>query len=155
MGACSMDLRENIVASVKKGVPKSEPAYTPGSGGCDHGASKSYRRRTCRTHLAHCASRLGPYTRGYTHLRHAYSACGGLHADGSVPRRTDAWLRPIERAPGSLGALLSGWRGGAGSGGVIHVGRSCRVGGDRTAAWPSRWSARAGLVAAGDLGLSP
>ena len=34
-----MDLREKIVASVKKGVPKSEPAYTPKSGGgCDHGA---------------------------------------------------------------------------------------------------------------------
>ena len=57
--------------------------------------------------------------------------------------------------PGSLGALLSGWRGGAGTGGVIHVGRTCRVSGDRTAAWPGRWSGRAGLVAAGDLGLSP
>src|SRR5215216_328354 len=155
MGACSMDLRENIVASVKKGVPKSESAYTPRSGGCDHGPSKNHRRGTCRTYWAHCASRLGPYTRGYTHLPHAYSACGGLHADGSVRRRTDAWLRPIERAPASLGALLSGWRGGAGSGGVIHVGRSCRVGGDRTAAWPGRLSASAGLVAAGDLGLSP
>ena len=29
------------------------------------------------------------------------------------------------------------------------------VGGDRTAAWPSRWSARPGPVAPGDLGLSP
>ena len=34
-----MDLTEKIVASVKKGVPKSESAYTPRSGGCDHGAS--------------------------------------------------------------------------------------------------------------------
>src|SRR5919199_6976738 len=107
MGACSMDLREKIVASVKKGVPKSESAYTPRSGGCDHGASKSYRRGSCRTHSAHCGSRLGPNTRGYTHLRHAYSACGRLYAHGSVRRRTDAWLRRIERAPGSLGALLS------------------------------------------------
>jgi len=33
-----MDLRAKIVASVKKGVPRSETAYTPRSGGCDHGA---------------------------------------------------------------------------------------------------------------------
>src|SRR5215210_8775790 len=140
-----MDLREKIVASVKKGVPKSESAYTPRSGGYDHGPSKNHRRGTCRTHWAHCASRLGPYTRGYTHLPHAYSACGGLHADGSVRWRTDTRLRRIEPEPRSLGALLSGWRGGTGTCAVIHVGRSCRVGGDRTAARPGRWSARAGL----------
>jgi hypothetical protein len=29
MGAYSMDLREKIVASVKKGVPKSQTAYNP------------------------------------------------------------------------------------------------------------------------------
>src|SRR5215218_10851031 len=155
MGAYSMDPGEKIVASVKKGVPKSETAYTPRSGGCDHGAWKCHWGGACRSHWAHCASRLGPHTRGNTHLPHACSACGGLHADGSVRRRTDAWLRRIEREAGSLRALLSGWRGGAGSGGIIHVGRSCRVGGDRTAAWAGRWSARAGLVAAGELGLSP
>jgi hypothetical protein len=33
-----MDLREKIVASVKKIVPESETAYTLRSGGCDHGA---------------------------------------------------------------------------------------------------------------------
>jgi hypothetical protein len=38
MRAYSMDLREKIVESVKKGVPESEAAYTPRSGGCDHGA---------------------------------------------------------------------------------------------------------------------
>src|SRR5215217_4788859 len=116
---------------------------------------KRHRRGTCRTHWAHCGSRVGPYTRGCTHLRRAYSACGELHADGSVRRRTDAWLRRIEREPASLGALLSRWGGGAGTGAVIHVGRTCRVGGDRTAAWPGRWSAGPGLVAPGDLGLSP
>src|SRR5215204_7072182 len=37
--AYSMDLREKVVASVKKGIPESEAAYTtPRSGGCDHGA---------------------------------------------------------------------------------------------------------------------
>src|SRR5215204_2354527 len=36
--AYSMDLREKIVASVKKIVPESETAYTLRSGGCDHGA---------------------------------------------------------------------------------------------------------------------
>jgi hypothetical protein len=39
MRAYSMDLREKIVASVKKGIPESEAAYTtPRSGGYDHGA---------------------------------------------------------------------------------------------------------------------
>jgi hypothetical protein len=33
-----MDLREKIVASVKKGILESEAAYTtPRSGGCDYG----------------------------------------------------------------------------------------------------------------------
>jgi hypothetical protein len=39
--------------------------------------------------------------------------------------------------------------------GVVHFRRSRRVGGDRTSAWPRRWPARTGLVAPGDLGLSP
>ena len=39
MSAYSLDLREKIVASVKKGIPESEAAYTtPRSGGRDHGA---------------------------------------------------------------------------------------------------------------------
>jgi hypothetical protein len=38
MRAYSMELREKIVASVKKGAPESEAANTPRSGGCDHGA---------------------------------------------------------------------------------------------------------------------
>src|SRR5215204_923837 len=147
---------ESRSSHAQEGCPQERICLYPyRSGGCDHGASTCHRRGTRRTHWAHCGSRLGPYTRGCTHLPHAYSACGRVHADGSVRRRADAGLRRIERAPGSLGALLSGWRGGAGTGAVIHVGRSCRVGGDRTAAWPGRWSARAGLVAPGDLGLSP
>src|SRR5215217_9154549 len=97
MRTYSIDLREKIVASVKLGIPERQVAYTtPSSEGRDHGACKRHQQGTCRTHSAHGGSRLGPYTRGYTRLPHACSACGGLHADGSVRRRTDAWLRRIE-----------------------------------------------------------
>jgi hypothetical protein len=45
-----MDLREKIIVSVKKSVPKSQTAYTLTSGGCDHGAWKRHQL-TCKSLL--------------------------------------------------------------------------------------------------------
>src|SRR5215207_4867485 len=118
-----MDLTEKIVASVKKGLPKSESAYTPRDqevATMAHGNVTDEELAELIRHTAEAASALirGDIRTYLTLVPHAEDYTLMDPFGGEPTRGFDASSESLEALE-----LLSGWGGGAGTGGVIHVGR--------------------------------